>query len=528
LGLVRKIKEAGRWIGLRPALVLSSALMVSGAAILSGCEAYNQAGEINSFFDPTEPNIRPLHSVPLVKPVLDTLDPSIEEPDDLFTNATDVEPADLVPDEGDYHIGKNDIVSITVYDLLGEGTGPTTRTVRVSESGQVALDFIKPVTAEGLTEQELQDAVVKAYSDAGQIRNARVSVSVTEEEARIFSIYGNVGGEGPYQILRNDFRVLDALIIGKGPANPEGVEYCYVIRQPVKPKKAAPPAPAPTDNGNNPSEPPAPSDLQPPPAPTTQLLEPPHSRANFSFEPRMMSAAGDTSGLLAPDNQPPTGVVEGKPAPAAAPADNSQPAAVPAAPTDTTSQPPASFPPSDQGTGNPGEPGGLNGFQFNGPSPYDQRVIRVPLRELRNGRLEYNIVIRPGDLIFVPDPVTGEFYMGGHVARTGPYSLTGRKIDLKMAIISAGMFDQVAIPGRCEVIRRIGEDKEVFVRVDIAKIFAGEQPDIYLKPNDQVLVGTNEIATFLAAFRNAYRITYGFGFTYDQNFAPVQPGSNGQ
>src|ERR1700722_8682519 len=116
--------------------------MVFGAAVLSGCEAYNQAGEINSFFDPTEPNIRPLHAVPLVKPVLDTLDPSIEEPDDLFTNATDVEPADLVPDEGDYHIGKNDIVSITVYDLLGEGTGPTTRTVRVSESGQVALDFI--------------------------------------------------------------------------------------------------------------------------------------------------------------------------------------------------------------------------------------------------------------------------------------------------------------------------------------------------------------------------------------------------
>jgi polysaccharide biosynthesis/export protein len=129
-------------------------------------------------------------------------------------------------------------------------------------------------------------------------------------------------------------------------------------------------------------------------------------------------------------------------------------------------------------------------------------------------------VIHPGDLIFVPDAVTGEFYMGGHVARAGPYSLTARKISLKQALISAGGFDQVAIPGRAEIIRRIGQNKEVYVRVDLDKIFAGEQPDLYLKPNDIVYVGTNVIAPFLSAFRNAYRISYGFGFSYDQNFAP--------
>jgi hypothetical protein len=27
---------------------------------------------------------------------------------------------------------------------------------------------------------------------------------------------------------------------------------------------------------------------------------------------------------------------------------------------------------------------------------------------------------------------------------------------------------------------------------------------------------------FLAAFRNAFRITYGFGFLYDRNYAPDQ------
>jgi 5-formyltetrahydrofolate cyclo-ligase len=62
----------------------------------------------------------------------------------------------------------------------------------------------------------------------------------------------------------------------------------------------------------------------------------------------------------------------------------------------------------------------------------------------------------------------------------------------------------------------------VFVRVDLDKIFAGTQPDIFLKPDDQLLVGTNAFAPFIAAARNAFRITYGAGFLYDRNFAAEQ------
>ena len=32
-------------------------------------------------------------------------------------------------------------------------------------------------------------------------------------------------------------------------------------------------------------------------------------------------------------------------------------------------------------------------------------------------------------------------------------------------------------------------------------------------------VGTNALAPFLAAIRNGFRVTYGFGFLYDKNFA---------
>ncbi len=63
--------------------------------------------------------------------------------------------------------------------------------------------------------------------------------------------------------------------------------------------------------------------------------------------------------------------------------------------------------------------------------------------------------------------------------------------------------------------------------MDLDKIFAGHAPDIYLKPNDSIMVGTNMIAPFLSALRGAFRITYGFGFLYDRNFSVTNPNLGG-
>jgi len=62
--------------------------------------------------------------------------------------------------------------------------------------------------------------------------------------------------------------------------------------------------------------------------------------------------------------------------------------------------------------------------------------------------------------------------------------------------------------------------------VDLDKIAAGEQPDIYLKPNDIVRVGTNAFAPFVSALRSGFRLTYGFGFLYDRNYAPDNNNNN--
>jgi protein involved in polysaccharide export with SLBB domain len=146
-------------------------------------------------------------------------------------------------------------------------------------------------------------------------------------------------------------------------------------------------------------------------------------------------------------------------------------------------------------------------------------VIRIPLDELRNGDLKYNIVIRPRDTLVVPYAEIGTYYMGGHVSRPGAYALNGQRVTLMDAVIAASMLDQLAIPNRTDLVRRIGPDRQVFVRVDLAKVFAGTAPDVYLKPDDKVLVGTSWYAPFVAALRNSFRFTYGAGFIYDKNFA---------
>jgi polysaccharide biosynthesis/export protein len=55
--------------------------------------------------------------------------------------------------------------------------------------------------------------------------------------------------------------------------------------------------------------------------------------------------------------------------------------------------------------------------------------------------------------------------------------------------------------------------------LDGAAIAHREQPDIFLKPNDQVIVGTNFWALPLAIIRNGFRSSYGFGFVLDRNLS---------
>jgi len=152
-----------------------------------------------------------------------------------------------------------------------------------------------------------------------------------------------------------------------------------------------------------------------------------------------------------------------------------------------------------------------------------RRIIRFDVEALQAGDPTQNVVLRDGDIVTIPSPPIGDFYMAGEVARPGVYSLTGRKITLLQAVAAAGGLTAVAVPWRTELVRRISETEEEIIYVDLGKVSRGEAPDFYVQPEDQIRVGTDQGAVYNAVLRNAFRATYGLGFVYDMNFADFYP-----
>lgn len=539
----------------RSVLKLLAATSLTAATLLSvtGCE-------VKSFIDPSE--LGRYNQQPLLLPILRKLDTGIEEPNDKWANATDPLPSDFVKNARDYVIGPGDLLNVSVSDLTLVGQD-TVRTLRVSDSGLLNLPLLdKEVNATGVTEVELQRIIRKAYADASLVTNAQVQVTVIEARAKTFSVYGAaVVAPGEYQILKPDFSLFDALILAR-TVSAEGVDYLYIIRKdPVKAEEPAPTGPATTPS--------APTEAAPTPSPGPDILAPRSQAIPSSavprqsqawridlLQPKMLQVPADpvvppAPGVPTPPGSPPNPSTPQAPGMQQTPGTPPIPGIVPPANPNTQLPPPgAATQPGGYSEGRyviiDGKPVLIGGgaqpssdltpttnasptttpgaatsqpFEFQDLTPpTGERIIRIPFSRLNDGDMRYNIFVRPGDVIVIPGPEAGFYYMGGHVARTGTYSLSGAKVTLKQAIIAAGMLDGVAIPQRTDIVRRIGTDREVFARVNLAAIFEGKQPDIFLKPHDTVMVGTNFFAPFLAAIRNGFRFSYGFGFFYDRNF----------
>jgi len=149
-----------------------------------------------------------------------------------------------------------------------------------------------------------------------------------------------------------------------------------------------------------------------------------------------------------------------------------------------------------------------------------QRIIEIPYSRLSEGDMRYNIIIRPGDVIKVPAPQAGFVYIMGEISRPGAYTIPGEQdLTLKQLIASAGNLSPLAIPQRVDLIRRVSVNQEATMRLDLNSIFNGTEPDIFLKQDDLINIGTSFWATPLAVFRNGLRTSYGFGFVIDRNFA---------
>ena len=448
--------------------------------LVGGCET-------KGFIDPTE--MGRYNPDPLVVPIVSQIDPAIEEADNQWARATEPTGDDLKAATADYHISRNDLLNITLSDINGPNT-ETVKQARVTESGNISLPYLdQPVHAEGLTEIQLEQAIIEGYRAANLIQHAQVSVTVIEARGRAFSIWGAVTQPGEYGIVESDFRLMNALVLGRNVISPF-VDYIYVVRKPEEPTTTQPSGapntgsvPGTTSPASSPSTGPSSDELAP--------------KSDAGGTPDTV-AANTPAQINPPQEQHVVRLAAGSDSPAPG-ASDPQGRAILA-----------------QANQNPSPT--FDGFHDPAPEQRE-RIIRIPYDALRRGELRYNIPIHPHDVIYVADPIAGFYYVGGHVTRPGAYTFSGQKVTLKNAIVAASMLDGLAIPQRTEIIRRIRPDAEVIVRVDLDKIFSGLQPDIYLKPDDEIHVGTNAMAPFIAAARGAFRLTYGFGFLYDRNFA---------
>jgi protein involved in polysaccharide export with SLBB domain len=458
-------------------------------------------------------------------------------------------PEDLQYSDQDYLIGPSDILRISVMDLFIEGQEATLEKL-VSQSGYVDLPLLEQrVKAGGLTQEQVAEAIKKAYQP-DILRDATVSVAVIQPRQNIFSILGAVNRPGTYGIARSEFTLLEALALA-GDVSQPNIEWIYVFRnqsrqpKPQEKKSAADELPAlPKIPTGTPSQP-APAQPGPgrPAATSTPGQEGPNLQEQLkdlerlipgaSATPRkapydksrvtqpiyMSGVGGDVASSVSAGSaasagsESATGETSGVTHPAWRYARGRwvsvQPGATQSAPATEEGGPSAAVPAQGE------DPYGWKKYTYS-----DQvRVIAIDLHELKAGEARLNIIIHNQDIVQVPVLDTGYFYVMGEVARPGVYDLRGQRITVKEAVAAAGNLGPLSWPANTVLYRRVGHDQEQMMPVDLNAIFAGREPDIFLKPDDVIAVGSNWIAPFMATWRSAFRMNYGFGFTYDRNYS---------
>jgi polysaccharide export outer membrane protein len=460
---------------------------------------------------------------------------------DLPPNATPPTEEDATYREEEYVIGPTDLLDISIMDLMSPGVETVLRR-EVTDAGNVDLPLLpRRIEAKGKTQEQLKQAIMAAYKESRVLNDPVVSVSVVNRKQNMYTVLGAVMRSGPYNIIRKDMRLLEALGFAGDVLSPT-CRYVFIIRP--APATKLPPSDANmlegTPRGPEPLGPlppefppggtPASTSAPTPESAIVRKLLDPNVRPDSAPAPapsgvrRLSAAVGGAASSAAGDEAPP-------PAPKGAGWDFRNGKWVRTDQGNGTAAPPTAPVrlPSSARTSSQAIDANLSPFEIwkQKEKSEGSRLIVVNYQQLMTADPRSNIVIRDNDVINVPRDVTGEFYVMGEVARPGVYSLTGRKVTVKMAVAAAGNLNQTAWPQNSILVRRIGDDQEQVIPLDIEAIFYGRATDYFLKPDDLIAVGSNWRQPFMAIFRNAFRFSYGFGFVYDRNFGSPQFGSPG-
>jgi len=516
-------------------------LAITVLALVGGCNAVGRFLRIDrhAFMAP-EKIIRPPEGSP-VNPIMGSIGPT-DRAQDIVPNAAFPGDEDLTYTDEDYVIGPTDVLDISVLDLFAEGLETVLRR-QVSASGYIDMPLLtERVKAEGYTKEEFKEIVIDAYSP-NVLRDPTVSVTIAARRQNTFSILGAVNRPGTYNILRRDMRLLEAIALAGGISQ-TNIRYIYVIRPKpavrIRKERKVPVLPERGEGVVLPPLPPEAPETQPAatqpgaderdaalrelgkalPGVTTKPTTEPAARPTTKPTPTKPSAVmlSDTAAIGGAASSRPAGTDPDLPRAA-----RTEKWIYSAGKWVRAQEPSAQTQPAGEAeAAEPRDPSDPFGWKKIDKSDL-ARIVAINLRQLRAGDPRMNVVIRDNDIVQVPTLEVGEFYVMGEVMRPGVYSLTGRQITVKMAMAAAGNMNALAWPENSLLIRRIDGRQEQVIPLDMEAIFRGEDPDVFLKPNDVIAVGTNVRSAFLVVMRNAFRMTYGFGFIYDRNFADLRP-----
>lgn len=469
-----------------PIAVLAGLCMALGG--LGGCT------KTDSWFDPS--TVGYWEHTPTQVPILRRLS-SIEGPEDEYVEVSEVSSDDLRPDNTQYRIGAGDQLQIVIWDMPSPGQ-PTPFDRMVDHRGAIDLPQLGEINLLGKTVEEARETIGQVLADKNLVnQDPLVSITVTNPQQRIYTLMGAVAAPGPHYIPTSDYRLLEA--IGDAGGIAETVREVLIIRK----------SSTGNDAGGDSATPANTYSPTPKPANNERLIDlidqiggdKPKDKPAGGGSPGVL--AGSSSSLIYRQTQPTEATGTGAATDGKPPKDtwvfvNNQWVQV---------QAPLTAPSGKTSDGLPAS-GNI----------VTQRVIRVPVPELLAGDARYNVVIRPGDIVRVPNPASGTVYLGGEINRPGAFSMAPG-LTLMRVIDAAGGLSAIGIPERVDIIRMTGADRQAMLRLDLRAINEGSQPDIYLKANDRINIGTSFWAYPLAVMRSGFRFTYGFGFIFDRNFS---------
>ena len=381
---------------------------------------------------------------------------------------------DLIENDfSSYLVVPGDVITVTAFDVYQPGQPVTVDRV-VDQSGFVQLPEIGLVKVEGLRPEELSPSIRSAY---GRLLGApQVDAALVQRTGFRFTINGFIAQPNVYPLLRSDLRLLEALSQAGGIL--DNAQYA-IVRRRVQLEGALETQGVPETT--------EPLDLD-------GLLDRLEGGAGASI-----GASEDTFvdvDFLSQDTLPEMQEVED----------------LPVSPWQW-----------DVASGTWQKRGGEEAWSAQGgnePPVFIDRVLRIPLQQLRRGDSSLDIVIRPGDSILVERVGDGNIYIDGEIARPGPYGIPVNEpyFTLSRAITSAGGLGPLAEPDKVDLRRIVGQDREAIIRLDLAGIRNGTEPDVVLRPSDQIIVGTGFWNRPMFVLREGLRTGYGFSLRLDRNF----------